>query len=191
MSTEIQTHQVEHIYCAGLRFEGAPCYEIQGLGSTRDSKGFCLITHPKESKDGGLGWCERLATSLLARRPASRRDWLDLGVEIQRGQTMLNAEVMATIIQRGGVGMMQLSTDAKSWWALVSGVEINGATGLVTNLLLLDSSQPLTWGSGFNARLATMAVESANHRWLSMDAGSRSVTAVAWLSMTIRASYNT
>ena len=189
MSTEIQTHQVEHIYCAGLRFEGAPCYEIQGLGSTQDSKGFCLITHPKESKDGGLAWCERLATSLLARRPATRRDWRALGVEIQRGQTMLDAKAMAAVIQSGGVGVIQLRTAAKEWWALVSGFELNRATGLVTNLLLLDSSQPLAWGSGFNARLATMAVESANHRWLSMDAGSRSGVVAAWWSMTIGVSH--
>jgi len=87
MSTESKTHQVEHIYCVGLRFEGAPCYEIQGLGPTQDSKGFCLITHPKESKDGGLGWCERLATSLLARRPATRRDWRALGMVCRNDYT--------------------------------------------------------------------------------------------------------
>jgi len=188
MSTEPQTHQVEHIYCAGLRFEGAPCYEILGLGPTQDSKGFCLITHPKESKDGGLAWCERLATSLLARRPATRRDWRALGVEIQRCQTMLDSEAMATVIQRGGVGIIQLRTEAKEWWAVVSGIEINRATGLVTNLLLLDSVQPLTWGSGFNARLPVTVDENARYRWLSTDARTRSVIAVAWSSLTICAS---
>jgi len=188
MSTELQIHQVEHIYCAGLRFEGAPCYEIQGLGSTRDSNGFCLITHPKESQDGGLGWCERLATSLLARRPASRRDWQALGVEIQRERTGLDAEAMATVIQHGGVGIIQLRTEAKNWWSVISGVELNRSTGLVTHLLLLDSSQPLAWGSGFNARLVPMADANGKYRWLSMDAGTRSGIVAAWSSMTIPAS---
>lgn len=188
MSTEPKTHQVEHIYCAGLRFEGAPCYEIQELGPTQDLKGFCLITHPKESKDSGLGWCERLATSLLARRPATRRDWRALGIEIQRGQIMLDAETMATVIQSGGVGIIQLRTEVKEWWAVVSGIELNRANAPVTNLLLLDSSQPLAWGSGFNARLSRMADRNGKHRWLSMDAGARSVIVVSWLSTTIRVS---
>lgn len=186
MSTETPTHQVEHVYCTGLRFDGAPCYEIQGLGSTRDSKGFCLITHPKESKDGGRWWCERLATSLLARRPATRRYWRALGVEIQRGQTMLDAEAMAAVIQGGGVGVIQLRAEAKDWWAVVSGLELNRATGLVTNLLLLDSSQSLVWGAGFNARLSVMVDKCNIHQWRTIDAGLRSVLSLAWLSLTVR-----
>lgn len=188
MSTEPTPHQVEHVYCAGLRFDGAPCFEIRGLGPTKDSKAFCLVTHPKDSKDGGLGWCERLATSLLARRAASRRDWQTLGGEIQRGRTGLDAEAMATVIQHGGVGIIQLRTEAKNWWSVISGVELNRSTGLVTHLLLLDSSQPLVWGSGFNARLLPVADANGKHRWLSMDAGTRSVIVVAWSSMMIPAS---
>ena len=186
MSTESAPHQVEHIYCAGLRFDGAPCFEVRGLGPAKDSQGFCLVTHPKDSKDGSLGWCERLATSLLARRPASRWDWQALGVEIQRGRTGLDAEAMATLIQRGGVGIIQLRTEAKTWWALISGIELNRATGLVTSLLLLDSSQPLVWGSGFNARLSLTAYGNDTHQWRSSDAGSRSVLSLAWLSVTVR-----
>lgn len=188
MSAESTPHQVEHIYCAGLRFDGAPCFEVRGLWPTKDSKAFCLVTHPKVSKDGGLGWCERLATSLLARRPASRRDWQALGVEIQRGRTGLDAEAMANLIQGGGVGIIQLRTEAKDWWSVISGIELNRATGLVTHLLLLDSSQSLAWGSGFNARLPVTADENAKCRWLSVDAGTRSVIVVAWSSMTIPAS---
>lgn len=188
MSTESTPHQVEHVYCAGLRFDGAPCFEIQGLGPTKDSKGFCLITQPKDSKDGGLGWCERLATSLLARRPASRRDWQALGVKIQRGRTVLDAEAVATVIQHSGVGIIQLRTEVKDWWSVVSGIELNRSTGLVTHLLLLDSSQPLAWGSGFNARLPVTADENAKYRWLSLDAGTRSVIVAAWSSMTKPAS---
>lgn len=188
MSTESALHQVEHIYCAGLRFDGAPCFEVRGLGSTKDSKGFCLVTHPKDNKDGGLGWCERLATSLLTRRPASRRDWHALGVEIQHGRTELDAEAVATVIQHGGVGIIQLRTEVKNWWSVISGIELNRATGLATHLLLLDSSQSLVWGSGFNARLPVTADENTKYRWLSMDAGTRSVIVVAWSSMMIPAS---
>ncbi len=188
MSTESAPHQVEHVYCAGLRFDGAPCFEVRGLGPTQDSKGFCLVTHPKESKDGGLGWCERLATSLLARRPASRRDWQALGVEIQRGRTVLDAEAMTNLIQGGGVAIIQLRTEAKDWWSVISGIELNRVTGVVTHLLLLDSSQPLTWGSGFNARLPVTVDENAKYRWLSIDAGARSVIVVAWSSIAISTS---
>jgi len=188
MSTESTPHQVEHIYCAGLRFDGAPCFAIRGLGPTKDSKGFCLVTHSKDNKDGGLGWCERLATSLLARRPASRRDWRALAVEIQRDRAVLDAEAMATIIQHGGVGIIQLRTEVNKWWSVISGIELNRATGLVTHLLLLDSSQPLAWGSGFNARLPVTADENAKYRWLSVEAGTRSVIVAAWSSMMIPAS---
>jgi len=187
MNTESTPHQVEHIYCAGLRFDGAPCFEIRGIGPTKDSKAFCLVTHPKDSKDGGLWWCERLATSLLARRPASRRDWRALGVEIQRGQTMLDSESLAALFQSGGVGIIQLRTAVNDWWSVISGIEFNRAMGLVTHLLLLDSSQPLAWGSGFNARLPVTVDENARYRWLSVDAGTRSVIVVAWSSMTILA----
>lgn len=99
---------------------------------------------------------------------------------------MLEAEAMATVIQGGGIGIAQLRTEAKEWWAVVSGIELNRATGIVTNLLLLESSQPLAWGSGFNARLSAIADENAKHRWLSMDAGTRSVIVAAWSSMAIR-----
>jgi len=180
MSTESAPHQVEHIYCAGLRFDGAPCFEVRGLGPTKNSKAFCLVTHPKDSKDGGLGWCERLATSLLARRPASRRDWQNLGMEIQRGRTGLDAEAMVNLIQDGGVAIIQLRTEVKDWWSVISGIELNRATGVVTHLLLLDSSQSLAWGSGFNARLSRMADANGKRRWLSLNAGTRTGMVVNW-----------
>ncbi|WP_245573772.1 hypothetical protein [Curvibacter lanceolatus] len=95
---------------------------------------------------------------------------------------------MTNLIQGGGVAIIQLRTEAKDWWSVISGIELNRVTGVVTHLLLLDSSQPLTWGSGFNARLPVTVDENAKYRWLSIDAGARSVIVVAWSSIAISTS---
>ncbi|RUP24739.1 MAG: hypothetical protein EKK45_23365 [Curvibacter sp.] len=111
-----------------------------------------------------------------------------MGVEIQRGRTGLDAEAMETVIHNGGVGIIQLRTETKNCWSVISGIELNRATGMATHLLMLDSSLPLVWGSGFNARLSCVADADCKHRWLSIDAGMRSAIVLAWSSLTICAS---
>lgn len=96
-----------------------------------------------------------------------------------------------TIALNGATSAIKVSIDAKSWLAVVSDVELNRTAGLVTNLLLLDSSQPLAWGAGVNAWLPVAVGENTKRQWIRLDAGTRSMIVVAWSAMTIRVSYKT
>lgn len=72
----------------------------------------------------------------------------------------------------------------QTWWALVTEAEEDRANRRVTALLLLDVTQPLPWGSGYNARLAGLSTSGlAPLDWRTCDGTHVKVSILRWMGI--------
>jgi len=80
--------------------------------------------------------------------------------------------------------MVQLGDRYSTWWALVTGMERDQIRQTVIGLLLLDVTQGLPWGVGYNARVGGIQ-SSVNGplKWRGIDGGGVSVQVLRWIEL--------
>lgn len=168
--------QIEHLFVRGLRFEGELQYWVKASGNIKAA--FRGIRDPKAGRDGGRAWCSAVAGGILGVLPVRER------ATIHQGWKLTDAETIEKTIHQRGLAMVQLKDRYSTWWALVTGVEQDQARQTVTGLLLLDVTQGLPWGVGYNARVRSAHESMAGPlKWSGIDGGCMPVHVVLWIEL--------
>jgi len=168
--------QVEHLFVRGLRFEGELRYLAKASG--KHGSRFREIRTPKPGRDGGLTWCSAFAASILGTWPLAEH------TQSHDGWKSTYAGTIDQLIRHGGLAMIQLGDGYSKWWALVTGVERDKSQDIATALLLLDVTQPLPWGTAYNARVDHINALSNSHlAWRSADGANLRVSILRWVAI--------
>lgn len=180
MTTEAKTTppQIEHLFVRGLRFEG----ELQYLAKASGKRGarFREIRTPKPGRDGGLTWCSAVAASILGIWPLTEH------AKTHDEWKSTDAETIDQLIRQGGLAMIQLGDGYSKWWTLLTGVERYQVRQTVTGMLLLDVTQGLPWGGGYNARVDVGHRSMGGPlRLLGIDGSSVPVRVLRWVELDV------
>lgn len=168
--------QIEHLFVRGLRFEGELRYLAKASGNHKAT--FREVKMPKVRRDGGLAWCSAVAGAILCVWPLTDR------AQSHEGWKSTDAEAVEQLIRQGGLAMLQLGDGYSTWWALVAGVERDQVRQMATGLLLLDVTQGLPWGVGYNARMGgDFGSMDAPLKWFGIDGGCVPVRVVQWIGL--------
>lgn len=168
--------QIEQLFVRGLRFEGELRYLAEASG--KHGARFRAIRTPKAGRDGGLAWCSVVAAGMLG-------DWpLTEHAQSHDVWKSTDAGTIDQLIRQGGLAMVQLGDGYSKWWALVTGVERDKSPDIATALLLLDVTQPLPWGTAYNARVDHINALSNSHlAWRSADGANLQVNISRWVAI--------
>jgi hypothetical protein len=168
--------QIKHLFVRGLRFEGELKYLAKASG--KHGARFREIRTPKPGRDGGLAWCSVVAGGILGIWPLAEH------AQSHDGWKSTDASTIDQLIRQGGLAMVQLGDGDSKWWALVTGVERDKSLDIATALLLLDVTQPLPWGTAYNARVGGINALSNPHlAWRSADGANLRASILRWVAI--------
>lgn len=176
IETRTTPPQIEHLFVRGLRFEGELRYLTK---STENHKAtFREIKMPKVRNDGGLAWCSAVAGGILDVWPLAKHAIHHSSWEAT------DSTLIEQLVRNGGLALTQLGDGYSNWWAVTTGGELDRACGNVTALLLLDVTQGLPWGVGYNARMVSgYGSRDEPLKWLGIDGGCEPLCVVQWIGL--------